>query len=185
MTHISEFKARLFKQYLVQGQIIAYPTEAVYGLGCDPLNGDAVKQLLTLKQRPVEKGLILIASSFDQLSPYLNLNDSDHLQHMLSTWPGPTTWIVPAQHWVPTWLRGQHASLAVRVTNHPIAAALCKEFKGAIVSTSANISNKPPAKTPLAIKKQLGIDIPICSGDLSGLQSATPIYDLITGQQFR
>lgn len=185
MLNISAFKIRQFKQYLDLGQIIAYPTEAVYGLGCDPLNGNTVEHLLTIKQRPVEKGLILIASSFDQLSPYLDVSNKKHLQQMLSTWPGPTTWVVPAQSWVPSWLRGQHSSLAVRVTNHPIAAALCKEFEGAIVSTSANISNKPAAKTPLAIKKQLGRNIPICPGNLSGLQNATPIYDLISGQQFR
>jgi len=104
---------------------------------------------------------------------------------MLSTWPGPTTWVVPAQHWVPPWLRGEHSSLAVRVTNHPIAAALCKAFNGPIVSTSANISDKPAAKTPVAVKKQLGLAVPIFTGDLSKLQQVTPIYDLITGQQFR
>ena len=97
MLNISAFKIRQFKQYLDQGQIIAYPTEAVYGLGCDPLNGNTVEQLLTIKQRPVEKGLILIASSFDQLSPYLEVSNNNHLQQMLSTWPGPTTWVVPAQ----------------------------------------------------------------------------------------
>ncbi|HIG06981.1 MAG: Sua5/YciO/YrdC/YwlC family protein [Methylococcales bacterium] len=185
MPYISSFKTRLFTQHLLQGQVIAYPTEAVYGLGCDPLNGEAVTQLLTLKQRPIEKGLILVASSFDQLTPYLTLDDNDRIQQMLSTWPGPTTWVVPAQHWVPPWLRGEHSSLAVRVTNHPIAAALCKAFNGPIVSTSANISDKPAAKTPVAVKKQLGLAVPIFTGDLSKLQQVTPIYDLITGQQFR
>ena len=54
-----------------RGGIIAYPTEAVYGLGCDPLDGAAVYRLLELKQRPVEKGLILIAARFEQLRPYV------------------------------------------------------------------------------------------------------------------
>ncbi|NOR70927.1 MAG: tRNA threonylcarbamoyladenosine biosynthesis protein RimN, partial [Methylomarinum sp.] len=116
----SSIKIRLAAQKIQAGEVIAYPTEAVYGLGCDPLNEEAVLNLLALKKRSIDKGLILIASSLTQLEPYLQLNDEIRSK-VQATWPGPVTWIIPAQTWVPQWLTGQHSSLAVRVTAHPIA----------------------------------------------------------------
>ena len=65
---------------LQDGKVIAYPTEAVFGLGCDPDNQQAVEELLQLKQRPVEKGLILIAASYEQLRPYIAVDEISELQ---------------------------------------------------------------------------------------------------------
>lgn len=132
--------------------IIAYPTEAVYGLGCDPLNAAAVLRLLALKKRPMEKGLILIASDFQQLAPFVRTPDADMMRRINATWPGPITWLLPAKAETPAWLRGTHDSLAVRVTAHPQAAALCRAFGGALVSTSANPAGQPPARQPLRIR---------------------------------
>ncbi len=145
MTYVSQFSIHRATRLLVQGQGIAYPTEAIYGLGCDPLNEYAVSDLLALKQRPVDKGLILIAASIQQLAPFLITSHSGILDKALATWPGPTTWIFPAQNWVPKWLTGHHSSLAVRVSKHPTVIALCKGFGGPIISTSANISAQQPA----------------------------------------
>ncbi|MCK5190097.1 MAG: Sua5/YciO/YrdC/YwlC family protein, partial [Methylococcales bacterium] len=100
MTKTSSFKTRLAIQKIKAGEVIAYPTEAVYGLGCDPLNEEAVLNLLALKKRSIEKGLILIASSLSQLEPYLQLND-EIISRVQATWPGAVTWIIPAQPWVP------------------------------------------------------------------------------------
>jgi L-threonylcarbamoyladenylate synthase len=133
--------------------VIAYPTEAVYGLGCDPLDGAAVSRLLALKGRTAGKGLILIAARFAQLAPFLEPLAPALATRVLATWPGPVTWLLPARPAVPPWLRGEHDTLAVRVTAHPLAAALCTAFGGALVSTSANRAGRPPARSPLAVRR--------------------------------
>ncbi len=135
------------------GGITAYPTETVYGLGCDPLNPDAIEELLTLKQRPVEKGLILIGAQLEHLRPYIDVDDAELLQKLQTKTPQPTTWIVPARKHTPSWLTGRHDSIAVRLTSHPIASKLCNHFAGAIVSTSANPAGLPPARSALTVKR--------------------------------
>ncbi|MDH5631510.1 MAG: L-threonylcarbamoyladenylate synthase [Gammaproteobacteria bacterium] len=130
-------------QHIAKGGIVAYPTEGVFGLGCDPCNVKAVKHLLRIKRRPASKGLILIASDPEQLKPFVETIPAK----ALATWPGPVTWILPARSSTPRWLTGKHDSIAVRVTAHPIAAALCKAYGGALVSTSANRSGQQPALT--------------------------------------
>lgn len=135
------------------GGVIAYPTEAVYGLGCDPLNPEAVSNLLELKQRDVRKGLILIAANQDQLAPFIETPSLEIQNKLDATWPGPTTWLLPARPHVPRWLTGQHSSIAVRVTNHPLARALCLAADTAIISTSANISRQPSALNALTVRR--------------------------------
>ncbi len=144
---------------LKQGGIIAYPTEAVFGLGCDPLNPAAVTRLLELKQRDPAKGLILIASSIKQLKPFLLPLRKKTKKRLARTWPGPVTWLLPARPECPDWLTGDHDTLAVRVTAHPGCRALCKALQGPLISTSANISQRRPAKHKLALLKQFGLDI--------------------------
>lgn len=130
------------------GGLIAYPTEAVWGLGCDPFNPGAVARLLALKQRPLDKGLILIAATLEQLLPLLRWEAVPAaLQSEIRTdWPGPFTWVIPCRPDVPTGLRGAHDSLAVRVSAHPVANALCRAFGGPLVSTSANRTGQEPAR---------------------------------------
>lgn len=185
MTYCSTFKIVDAARHLKNGEVVAYPTEAVYGLGCDPLNEQAVRRILEIKQRSMDKGLILIAGSIEQLESYLELNQTI-LDKVTPTWPGPTTWVIPCQDWVPYWLTGAHDSLAVRVSAHPIVQRLCKQFNGPIVSTSANISSKPAAKKardiPAAIPKQ---KIHILAGGLGNSSKETAIYHAITGQRLR
>ncbi len=185
MPLISVFKIRQAVQKIRAGEIIAYPTESVFGLGCDPLNGYAVYNLLAFKKRDVDKGLILIASSLEQLQPYLQLNDSI-IARVQKTWPGAVTWIIPAQPWVPYWLTGEHASLAVRVTSHPVARSLCEANGEPLVSTSANTSNSPPAIKSWQVAKCLGTkDLFILPGKVGDLAQATPIYNVLNQQQIR
>ncbi|MBP8284057.1 MAG: Sua5/YciO/YrdC/YwlC family protein, partial [Chromatiaceae bacterium] len=117
-------RLRLAAHWIKAGGVVAYPTEAVYGLGCDPWNGEATRRILTLKQRPESKGLILIAAAIQQLTPFVELLEAERMEAILASWPGPHTWLLPARPEVPSWLRGEHATLAVRVTAHPLAAAL-------------------------------------------------------------
>ena len=168
------------------GGVIAYPTEAVYGLGCDPRDGAAVLRLLKLKQRPIAKGLILIAARFEDLQPYIAKLPAETLSKLRKSWPGPVTWLLPARLEVPYWLRGSHATLAVRVTAHPLAAALCRACGGVLVSTSANISKRPPARTALAVRRCFGADIDyVLNGALGGLDKPTRIIDAQSGRVVR
>ena len=185
MSALSPHRLHLAARVLREGGVIAYPTEAVFGLGCDPLNRDAVMRLLAIKRRPVEKGLILIASTFDQLLPFVVLPRPDLQQQLDASWPGPVTWLLPARPDTPRWLRGTHASLAVRVTAHPGAAALCNAFGGPIVSTSANILGRPPARTPLQVRLRCpGVDL-VVNGPTGGLRRPTEIGDAVSGARIR
>lgn len=168
------------------GGIVAYPTEAVYGLGCDPRNETAVRRLLALKRRPLHKGLILIAADFAQLAPFLQPLSASDQERLAATWPGPCTWLIPARPTTPCWLRGRHDTLAVRITAHPLAAALCRACGYPLVSTSANRSGRPPARTVLAVRRQLGCDLDdLLPGLTGGAAKPTEIRDLRTGQVVR
>ncbi len=168
------------------GGLIAYPTEAVYGLGCDPMNDDAVERLLLLKHRPWQKGLILIASSIEQLRPYIQPVATQYQSKLADSWPGPNTWLIPASGQCPQWIRGTHSTVAVRVTAHPLVRELCNAFGGAIVSTSANHAGKPPAKSPLRVLRDLGREVDYrLHGDLGGDEQPSVIRDLVSGNTLR
>ncbi len=172
---------------LKQGGIIAYPTEAVFGLGCDPFNQDAVMQLLRLKRRSAQKGLILIADCFEKLQPLVENIPSEKREAVLATWPGPYTWVFPANlSMVPEEITGGNKTVAVRVTAHPIARQLCQVFGRALVSTSANFSLEEPLCTEEAVRAYFGDDIDyILRGETSGLLNPTQIRDALTGEILR
>jgi L-threonylcarbamoyladenylate synthase len=169
-----------------QGGIIAYPTEAVYGLGCDPFNEKATLRLLKLKQRSIDKGLILISSSWEQIKDLTLPIPEQNLQKILASWPGPITWVFPASKTVPSWIRGAHNSIALRVTNHPIAKAICEHYEKPIVSTSANIEGNTPARTYAEVINQFpeGIDF-IIEGEVGELTKPTMIRDALTNTILR
>ncbi|MEH2922861.1 L-threonylcarbamoyladenylate synthase type 1 TsaC [Samsonia erythrinae] len=168
-------------------QVIAYPTEAVFGLGCDPDSEVAVNRLLALKQRPWQKGLILIAADFSQLTPYIDddaLSDEQKAT-MFSTWPGPVTWVLPAKPTTPQWLTGQFSSLAVRVSDHPLVIALCQRYGKPLVSTSANLSGQPPGRSVQDVFQQFGDRFPVLRGDVGGRTNPSEIRDVLTGELIR
>ncbi|MEL1263108.1 L-threonylcarbamoyladenylate synthase [Pseudoxanthomonas putridarboris] len=170
------------------GGIVAYPTEAVWGLGCDPFDEGAVHRLLAIKQRPVEKGLIVIAATLDQLRPLIDLAalPTDRLAAVLSTWPGPYTWAMPASEQAPRWITGQHDSIAVRVSQHPVVVGLCNAYGGALVSTSANLGGQPAVTRRDALDPALLARVQaVVEGDTGGLARATPIRDAINGDVLR
>lgn len=179
------YKLRQIAHLLHRGGIIAYPTEGVFGLGCDPWNEATVERLLALKQRPLSKGLIVIAADFKQLQPLIEPVSDSAQGQLQATWPGPVTWVVPARD-APPWLRGDHTTLAVRVSAHPLVAALCRAWGGPLVSTSANISTRPPARTALAVRRHLGGQVDaIVPGQTQGARGPTPIRDLASGRLLR
>jgi len=173
-------------QVLRDGGVVACPTESVYGLSCDPANIESIKRLLALKQRQRDKGLILIASEFAQLSPYLVDIDERLQQLVLESWPGPVTWLWPAKSDVSRWLRGQHDTLAVRVSAHPPAARLCQQFGGALISTSANLAHQTPARSAQQVRELFGDSLDyILEGETGGRSTPTEIRDLLSGSVIR
>jgi L-threonylcarbamoyladenylate synthase len=168
-----------------EGGVIAYPTEAVYGLGCDPLNPQAVYQILSIKKRPVEKGLILIAADIDQVLPYIYFPDAAIRDQVTATWPGPNTWILPVAAGCPAWLTGNHQGLALRITAHPLCRALCREV-GPIVSTSANQAGRKPARNAREVRKTFKREVDyILNGKLGMEDQTTTIRDALTGKRIR
>jgi L-threonylcarbamoyladenylate synthase len=171
---------------LRMGAVVAYPTEGVWGLGCDPHNEHAVHRILTIKQRSVESGLILLASSVDQLSPYLQGLSAELVAQVGKEESGPVTFLIPDNGYCPSWIRGQHESVAVRVTNHPTVAAITAALGGPIVSTSANRHGEPTLSSAEAIRESLGDEIDgIVAGELGAAAGASEIRDLKTGQIIR
>jgi len=173
---------------LHSGGIIAYPTEAVWGLGCDPANQQAVLKLLALKQRPIEKGLILVAADPVQLDGWARLDTlpDTRQQAVLDAWPGPQTWVLPPNERAPHWITGTHSGIAVRVSAHPVVQALCRAFAAPLVSTSANYAGESPARR----REQLDLHLisrldGVVDGETAGLEHATPIYDARSGQRLR
>lgn len=180
----SQFLLRRAAAAIEHGGVIAYPTEAVYGLGCDPDNFDAVSKLLAIKQRSPDQGLILIAASIDQLEKYMAPLNPAARNTLLQSWPGPQTWIVPAAHGTPSWLTGNHPTIALRVTAHPVASALCRLCGHALVSTSANLSGYPPARDARVVRRMPELDY-ILDGPVGNLAGPTPIRDLLSGNLLR
>ena len=169
------------------GGVVAYPTEAVWGLGCDPFDEAAVGRLLAIKQRPVDKGLILVAASVEQLEGLADWAalPAARRDAVLASWPGPNTWIVPATARVPRWITGGHGGVALRVSAHPVVVALCLAF-GPITSTSANLAGEPPARSRAELDPRLvGMLDATCAGETGDLASPTRIRDARTGEILR
>ena len=173
-------------QCLHEGKIIGYPTEAVFGLGCDPGNESAVRQLLSLKGRPLASGLILIADRFERFVPYIKPVSDALFQRADSCWPGPVTWLFPRADNVPDWLAGNHDTIALRLTAHPVCQAICSSFEGAIISTSANPSSAPPAMSARQVGKYFASRLGgIVEGALGKEGKPSEIRDLASGMVVR
>ena len=174
-------------ELLWQGEVIAYPTEAVWGLGCAAHDEQAVYKLLALKKRDVEKGLILIADDitrFDDLLAPLTRAQCDQVK---ATWPGPVTWLIPdVEQQLPSWIKGQHSTVALRVSAHPLVQGLCKAYGGAIVSTSANPQGMQPAKEGWQVRRYFGDSLDfITPGIVGGNSKPSEIRDLESGAIIR
>ena len=172
------------KQLLQQGGILAYPTEAVYGLGCDALNQASVESIRALKGRTTEKGFILLIADWAQLFPLIQPITEEQLVRVRSTWPGFVTWVFPKAPSLPSWLTGGQDTVAIRMSAHPIARALSKSQP--LVSTSANLSGQSPAKNEEELRQQFptGIDA-LVQGQLGDFTQPSTMYDVLSNQQLR
>lgn len=173
-------------EQLLAGNIIAYPTEAVYGLGCDPGNESAVRKLLALKGRSESAGFVLIASQFSQLEPWIDRTETSLFDKALQTWPGPVTWLFPRAPEVPDFIAGNHDTVAVRITAHEPSRALCDAFGAALISSSANHSAARPARSAGEVEGYFGDNIGgILTGPLGGAEQPSQIRDLASGKILR
>jgi L-threonylcarbamoyladenylate synthase len=171
---------------LAAGGVVACPTEAVWGLSCNPQDPRAVARLLSLKGRPVSKGLILVAASENQLEFLLDQLTEQERSTVSATWPGPATWLVPHHQRVPDWIHGDHDTVAVRVSDHPVVSALCTAWGGPLVSTSANRAGARPPRERFQVLRFFGDRLDYCLPGRVG-RSARPstIRDLASGQIVR
>lgn len=149
------------------GGLVAYPTEAVYGLGCDPGNAQAVRRLCELKQRSPRAGLILLAAELDHLPGWIDPDETE-LRALLSQTTVPTTWIMRAGPLAADWITGGRETVAVRLSHHELASALCREIGGPLVSTSANRRGRPPARNAVAVRSAFGDAVDFVLGGATG-----------------
>lgn len=171
---------------LRSGEVLAYPTEAVYGLGCDPFNDDAVRRLLEIKARPESAGLILIADNFSRFDGLVETVDEARMQQVHASWPGPVTWLFPKTDLLPNWISGEHETVALRVSAHPVCRELCAAFGGPLVSTSANLRGHEPARSAQEVDAAMGVLIAgIVDGQLGVQERPSEIRDALTGEVLR
>jgi L-threonylcarbamoyladenylate synthase len=184
---VSTFRIKLHRaaEIIAAGGVIAYPTEAVFGLGCDPDNHLGVLRILDLKQRSESAGLILIASDLAQLDPWIQPLSAEQ-RSLESDSNEAITWVVTARPGTANWISGGRPTVAVRITRHPIAATLCRYLQKPLISTSANLHGKPPAKSRLTVRKQFGDGVDyIVPGPLGGNLRPTEIRVARTGEVLR
>ena len=189
------------QQFLQAGNLLAYPTEAVWGIGCDPFNEIAVKQILAIKQRPIEKGMIVITGDIAHIQPFLQPLPQEVVNTIATSWQSSdaqaTTWLLPIpaslQRKIPEWVTGGRDSLAIRVISHPMIAKLCNTIAqadnnnpfGFLVSTSCNLSGLTPANDFAAAYHYFGDAIGYLLGDTLGFVRPSQIFDALTQQQVR
>jgi len=170
---------------LDRGGVVAYPTEGVFGLGCNPWDPKAVERLWRVKKRCRSKGFILLSHNQQVFEPLLELLPCEIREAINRSWPGPVTWVIPVQG-LPSWLTGGFPGIALRVTDHPVAARLCARWGGALISTSANISGQKPAVYTNGVRIRFGNKVDaILPGNVGSLGRTTPIFDALTGNQLR
>ena len=189
------------QQFLQAGNLLAYPTEAVWGIGCDPFNETAVKQILAIKRRPIEKGMIVITGDIAHIQPFLQPLPQEVVNTIATSWQSSdaqaTTWLLPIpaslQRKIPEWVTGGRDSLAIRVISHPMIAKLCNHIAhvdhnnpfGFLVSTSCNLSGLTPANDFAAAYHYFGDAIGYLLGDTLGFVRPSQIFDALTQQQVR
>ncbi|WP_186009416.1 L-threonylcarbamoyladenylate synthase [Chromobacterium vaccinii] len=180
----SRLQQRTRKQ-LRDGGVIAYSTESCYGLGCRPLDTRAIRRVLAIKARPNHKGLIVIAADFEQIRHLVKPLSAAQRAELARYWPGPYTFLLPASRRVPPALRGRHHKIAVRVTAHCEAAALCRRLGTALVSTSANRAGQKSLKTARACRMAFKDKVLTLPGRIGKRRKPSTIIDLESGRVLR
>jgi L-threonylcarbamoyladenylate synthase len=171
---------------ITRGGVVACPTEAVWGLSCDPFDGEAVYRILALKGRRPEKGLIMVAGAMADVEFLLSGLSAGYRKKLEMSWPGPNTWLLPHRGLVPRWVCGDHDSVAVRITAHPLMAALCRAWGGPLISTSANPAGARPPVAAFQVRRYFGDQLDfILAGAVGDSSRPSVIRDLATDHVIR
>lgn len=180
------FRLREAVRHVRRGGLVAYPTESVYGLGCDPLDREAFEQLLELKGRALGKGVILIADAVARFEAWVAPIPETAWERMRATWPGAVTWVVPAADRAPEWIGGGRGTIAIRVPGHALARRLCSACQSPLVSTSANPAGLPPARTTLGVRRYFGSEaLLVLAGEVGASRRPSTVCDALTGEVLR
>ena len=183
---LSTLDLQLGRDALAAGGVVACPTEAVWGLSCDPWDEQAVMRLLELKRRPVSKGLILVAATESQLQFLLQHLSPEQRGQLSAGWPGPVTWLIPHRGRIPPWISGDHDTVAVRVSGHPVVNALCAAWGGPLVSSSANRAGAQAPRAAFQVRRYFGERLDyILAGAVGGSARPSVIRDLASGRILR
>ncbi|MDP6750046.1 MAG: L-threonylcarbamoyladenylate synthase [Candidatus Poribacteria bacterium] len=167
-------------QLLQLGQVVAFPTDTVYGVGADPFNPDAIQQLFDLKGRPDNKPIPLLVSAVDQVEQVAEDIPPLFFELAEQHWPGALTLVLEAKDHLPTAVTAGRSTVGVRMPAHDLACQLIHTFGGPIATTSANRSDYPPATTVSGVVDQLGSDILVLDGGLTKIQLSSTVLDLTT-----
>ncbi|AUZ06202.1 L-threonylcarbamoyladenylate synthase [Vitreoscilla stercoraria] len=180
------FDLRRLKQHLRRGGVIAYACEACFGLGCLPNNQRGLRQIMTIKQRPQSKGLIVIGDSLNRLQPLLKPLTPSQTELVNQAWPAAKTFIIPCSDKVSALLRGNgRDKLAVRVPAHNDARLLSKLVASPLVSTSCNRSGKRFCTNTREVKRQFGRQVIVVDGRIGRNKQPSQIFDLLSGRRLR
>jgi L-threonylcarbamoyladenylate synthase len=181
---LSKFKLHSAAQIIQSGGVIAYPTEGVFGLGCHPDAYASVARILVMKQRDEKSGLILVATDLQQLDAWIDPDDQE--QNALENDHKFVTWVVTARSGAARWITGGRDTVAVRISQHPIAAALCRAACTPLVSTSANLHGRPPARSIWGVRRVFGKQVDyIVPGELTYPNRPSEIRVARTGAVLR
>lgn len=146
-----------------KGGVILYPTDTVYGLGCDPFSCDAAEKILALKERVPDKGVLVLIPSYDWLLRIAGDVGQSRLDLCRSWWPGPVTCLFRAAPELPGILTGTGGKIGVRMPDSRFLLGCMNNIPGPLVSTSANLAGEPPASRFSAVNSRIleGVDLSI------------------------
>lgn len=152
----ARFQVRHAARLLADGGVIAHPADGVWGLAANAHDPVAVGRILLMKQRDVSRGLIVIAADPAHLARLVAVDADAAWQRAVDAWPAARTFLLPARADAPVWLTGGQPTIALRVPAHVITRDLCSSFGGALVSTSANVTGRPPVRSSWSARARFG-----------------------------
>lgn len=172
---VAEEKIYQASAAILSGGLVAFPTETYYGLAVDPFNEQALERLFRAKGRPELKPVLLLVSDPEQLTTITTVIPDNAWKLMDRFWPGPLTLVLPARPELSGYITGNTGTVGVRLSPHPIAAALLKTCNTPITATSANRSGDPPAVTAGEVRQVLDshLDYVLDGGRTPGQQGST------------
>lgn len=170
---------------LRNGGIVAHACEGVWGLACNPWSECTLSRIMSIKDRDEAKGLIVIGHDSEVFDAEIQDLDSSIQDMVRTSWPGHTTWVIPSMRF-PRMVTGNRSTIAARVPGHGQARELCKRFGSPLVSTSANTSDQPPAKTLSQVHESVGalVDF-VLPGEIGCAEGPSTIRDALSGQRLR